>query len=257
MVKIKHVLIIFISIQFQDAFSQSVEIQGKVESNLNVENINVINKTSQFFTITDSTGRFKIRAKLNDTLLFSSIQHKLKTVIIDKNIIVLKAMRVFLEENINELDEVIVGKILTGNLLLDISNTEGEPPINFYDVGIPGYTGKPATISERKLNEATTGSGIIPLNPIINALTGRTKMLKNRIKIDEKEALMQSIKARLAKDFFMSNPLDEDLKMDFFYFCADDESFIAHCKNQTDFKILIFLRMKYRQYLENLNANKN
>ncbi len=257
MVKIKHVLIIFISIQFQDAFSQLVEIQGKVESNLNVENINVINKTSQFFTITDSTGRFKIRAKLNDTLLFSSIQHKPKTVIIDKNIIVLKAMRIFLEENINELDEVIVGKILTGNLLLDISNTEGEPPINFYDVGIPGYTGKPATISERKLNEATTGSGIIPLNPIINALTGRTKMLKNRIKIDEKEALMQSIKARLAKDFFMSNPLNGDLKMDFFYFCADDENFIAHCKNQTDFKILIFLRMKYRQYLENLNANKN
>ncbi|WP_338357275.1 carboxypeptidase-like regulatory domain-containing protein [Yeosuana marina] len=257
MVKIKHVIIIFISFQFQDAFSQSVEIQGKIESDLNVENINVINKTSQFFTITDSEGRFKIRAKLNDTLLFSSIQHKPKTVIIDKNIIVLKAMRVFLEEKINELDEVVVGKILTGNLLLDISKTEGDPPINFYDVGIPGYTGKPATISERKLNEATTGSGIIPLNPIINALTGRTKMLKNRVKIDEKEALMQSIKARLEKDFLASNPLQDDLVMDFFYFCADDENFIVHCKNQTDFKILIFLRMKYRQYLENLNANKN
>ncbi|WP_166965901.1 carboxypeptidase-like regulatory domain-containing protein [Yeosuana marina] len=257
MVKIKHVIIIFISFQFQDAFSQSVEIQGKIESDLNVENINVINKTSQFFTITDSEGRFKIKAKLNDTLLFSSIQHKPKTVIIDKNIIVLKAMRVFLEEKINELDEVVVGKILTGNLLLDISKTEGDPPINFYDVGIPGYTGKPATISERKLNEATTGSGIIPLNPIINALTGRTKMLKNRVKIDEKEALMQSIKARLEKDFLASNPLQDDLVMDFFYFCADDENFIVHCKNQTDFKILIFLRMKYRQYLENLRANKN
>ena len=62
---------------------------------------------------------------------------------------------------------------------------------------------------------------------------------------------MQSIKARLSKDFFASNPLNEDLKMDFFYFCADDDRFIKHCKNQTDFKILVFLRMKYKQYMAN------
>ena len=67
---------------------------------------------------------------------------------------------------------------------------------------------------------------------------------------------MLSIKGRLANDFFASNPLDEDLKMDFFYFCADDENFMKHCKNQTDFDILIFLRMKYRQYLENLEETK-
>lgn len=208
-------ILIFVSFQIEEVFSQTVKIQGKIVSNLNIENINVINKTAQVFTISDVNGAFAITAKLNDAIQFSSVQHNPKTVIIDKNIIVLKAMRVFLEEKINELDEVVVGKILTGDLLLDISKTEGDPPINFYDVGIPDYTGKPATISERKLDEATTGSGIISLNQIINALTGRTKMLKNRIKIDEEEALMQSIKARLSKDFFMSNPLDEDLKMDF------------------------------------------
>ena len=67
--------------------------------------------------------------------------------------------------------------------------------------------------------------------------------------------LMQSIKGRMAKDFFASNPMEEDLKMDFFYFCADDENFIKYCKNETDFKILIFLRHKYKQYMEHLKPN--
>ena len=246
-------------------FSQSIEIYGKVESKNNLENIHVINKTAQVFTITDINGHFKITAKLKDTLKFSSVQHKTKEILVSKDIIIAKAVSVILEAQINELDEVVVGKVLSGDLLSDIKNVEGSPPINFYDVGIPGYTGKPATQSERRLSEAGEFkpkmllgalTGGIPLNPILNGLSGRTKMLKNRVEIEEKEALMQSIKSRLSKDFFASNPLEEDLKMDFFYFCADDENFIKHCKNQTDFKILIFLRMKYSQYLENHNSTK-
>ncbi|GAA3559841.1 carboxypeptidase-like regulatory domain-containing protein [Snuella lapsa] len=247
-------------------FSQQVTITGKVEGKDNVENIHVINKTSQNFTITNANGEFQIETKLQDTLLFSSIQHKTRSIIIDKSIIQFRALRVNLEEHVNELDEVIVGKTLTGNLLYDIKNVDGKPPINFYDVGIPGYTGKPATQSERMLHEAGEFKpsmllgllgGSVPLNPIINGLSGRTKMLKNRVKLEEKEALMQRIKGRLSRDFFASNPLEEDLRMDFFYFCADDPNFIKHCKNQTNFNILMFLRRKYKQYQENLKSADN
>jgi hypothetical protein len=257
MLKIKRGIFICTLLCFQINYSQSVALKGKVESNVDVENIHVINKTAQVFTITKSNGEFQITASLNDVIVFSSIQQKSKSVIVDKNMILFKALRVTLEEQINELDEVIVGKILTGNLFLDVQNIEGYPPINFFDVGIPGYTGKPATQSERRLNEATTGGGIIPLNPILNAISGRTKQLKTQVKLEENEALMLSIKGRLANDFFASNPMVEDLKMDFFFFCADDENFVKHCKNQTDFDILIFLRMKYGQYLENLNPTND
>jgi len=236
-----------------------------VGSKTNIENIHVINITAQVFTITDKKGLFTITAKLNDTLKFSSVQHKLREVIISNEIISNKVIFVKLTEQINELDEVFVGKVLTGDLLSDIKNTEGEPPINFYDVGITGYTGKPATQSERRLSEAgefkpkmllgLLGGGL-PLNPILNGLSGRTNMLKNRVEIEEKEMLLQVIKSRLSKDFFVSNPLKEVLKMDFFYFCADDENFLKHCKNQSDFKILIFLRMKYKKYLDNINSIK-
>ena len=236
---------------------QSIELSGMVRSTTDVENIHVINKTSKVFTTTNKNGEFKILAKLNDTINFSSIQHEPKWLVINKLILSAKIIDIVLEEQINNLDEVTIGKVLTGNLLLDINNVQGEPPLNFFDVGIPGYKGKIATQSERRLNEATTGSGLVPLNPIINAITGRTKMLKNRVKIEERENLMQSIKSRLGNDFFASNPLEADLRMDFFYFCSDDENFIKYCKNKTDFEILVFLRMKYRQYLENLNESRD
>jgi len=259
--------VLFIVLVFLSFFvhSQSTEIYGRVGSKTNIENIHVINITAQVFTITDKKGLFTITTKLNDTLKFSSVQHKLREVIISNEIISNKVIFVKLTEQINELDEVFVGKVLTGDLLSDIKNTEGEPPINFYDVGITGYTGKPATQSERRLSEAgefkpkmllgLIGGGL-PLNPILNGLSGRTNMLKNRVEIEEKEMLLQVIKSRLSKDFFVSNPLKEVLKMDFFYFCADDENFLKHCKNQSDFKILIFLRMKYKKYLDNINSIK-
>ncbi|SHJ06738.1 hypothetical protein [Algibacter luteus] len=251
------------------AFSQStnlIDILGRVDSTSEIENIHVLNKTAQKFTITDRNGHFKIAVKLNDTLTFTSIQHFNKEVLVTKEILANRVVYVKLDEKINELDEVVIGKVLTGNLMSDIGNIEGEAPISFYDVGIPGYTGKPATQSERRLKEAGDFkpkmllgvlTGGLPLNPILNGLSGRTKRLKNRVKLEEKEALIQSIKARLSKDFFASNPLEEDLKMDFFYFCADDANFLQHCKNNIDFKILIFLRMKYRQYLNNLDSSKN
>lgn len=242
---------------FQIGISQSVEISGIVESNTSLENINIVNKTTYSYAITNVKGEFKIIAKLNDTLQFSSMLHKTKYVVVDKNILFLKTMRVKLEDQINQLKEVTVGNTLSGDLFKDIKDVKGKPPINFYDVGIPGYTGKVATQSERRLNEATTGGGFIPLNPILNAISGRTKQLKNQIKLEEAEALIKSIKGKLSKDFFASNPLEEDLRMDFFYFCADDEHFIKYCKNETDFKIMTFLRMKYLQYLENLKEVKD
>lgn len=247
-------------------YGQSVELSGRVGSNADVENIHVMNKTQQLFTITSKEGLFTIQVQLNDTIAFSSIQHQPKEVVVTQEIFDSKVVYVALQEQINELDEVVVGKVLTGNLLMDIENADGNVPINFYDVGIPGYMGKIPTQSERRLSQAGEFKpkqllgvlvGGMSLDPLINTISGRTKKLKKRVDVEEREALMLRIKSRLAKDFFMSNPLDDDLKMDFFYFCADDKNFVKYCKNETDFNILLFLRMKYKQYKANLDSNED
>ena len=51
-------------------------IKGKVlYKNVNVEGANVINNTSQIATTTNSEGEFEIEVKLNDKILFSSVQY--------------------------------------------------------------------------------------------------------------------------------------------------------------------------------------
>lgn len=257
MFKSTYLFFLFFLLLFQKVASQSVEISGKVSSKTDVENIHIINKTSKFFTVTNQTGNFNISGKLNDTIVFSSIQYKQKDVVITEEIILSKTIFVTLEEQINELDEVTVGKILTGDLNMDVNSIEGNPPINFYDVGIPGYTGKIATQSERRLHEATSGGGFIPLNPILNAISGRTKMLKEQIRFEEKENLLHKIKTTLSKDFFIVYELDESLKTDFFYFCQEDPNFNLRCKNKSDIEIFEFLKEKWIEYKQNMSSNKN
>ncbi|UKM66303.2 hypothetical protein GSB9_02885 [Flavobacteriaceae bacterium GSB9] len=238
---------------------------GKISSSSDVENVHVTNKTQKEFTISDKIGVFKIKAKLNDTVSFSSVLHQPKNIVATKSIYDSKIVYLTLEALINVLDEVVVGKILTGNLRSDIENVDGKAPINFFDVGIPGYTGKIATQSERRLSQAGQFKPIMllgilaggaSLDPIINEISGRTKILEKRVDHEERESLMRQIKSRLARGFFSSNSLGDSMKMDFFYFCADDKNFIKHCKNKTNFEILTFLKMKYKQYQANLNSNK-
>ncbi|MEW4924331.1 hypothetical protein [Algibacter sp. 2305UL17-15] len=244
-------------------------MSGKVVGVNNVENIHIINKTAQKFTITDKNGEFTIPVKLNDTLSFSSVQHQSKEIVVSKEIINAKTVIVKLEEQVNILDEVTVGKVLTGDLLSDIDNIEGKAPINFYDLGIPGYTGKPATQSERRLNAATTGAngqklkwyspltGQIPIDPIINEITGRTKMLKARVKHENSEALMNKLRSKFSEILFSINPLEEAFRADFFYFCEMDENFYSKCAGKPDLEVLEFLKEKLRQYKANQQELKN
>ena len=65
-----------------------------------------------------------------------------KKIIINDDLLNSISVTVFLEEFVNELDEVIVNSSgLSGNLSTDILNSGVIDPINFDDLGIPGFTG--------------------------------------------------------------------------------------------------------------------
>lgn len=234
--------------------AQSVTLFGKIQAEDNLENIHVANINKNTYTTTNALGIFKIEAQKNDTLSVTSIQYQPATIIITQTNINDKSIQITLAEQINELQEVIVGNILSGNLEQDINSSKAKPKVNFYNVGIPGYEGKPKTHSEIQLNEATTG-GFIPLNPILNAISGRTKMLKKRIALEANTALMYSLKSRLSEDFFSNNPLEEDKRMDFFYFCTEDKDFEKHC-SKSDLEALAFMKKKYIKYKENLASKE-
>jgi hypothetical protein len=270
MAKIRNVFLLCLFFLINNkVWSQTIDLEGIVIGTSDVENIHVINKTSNKFTITNKLGVFKIPAKLNDTLMFSSIQYKLKAVVVLARNIKEKYIVVSLTESVNVLDEVVVGKVFTGSLDSDVKNTKTNRPIDFYDVGIPGNTGKPKTQNERRLYEADHGKFIngvngstyglgfgINLNKILNRVTGRTKKLKSYVRLESKDVLLNRIKSRLTDNFFKIYYLDEKLRTDFFYFCSEDKNFENRCKGKSDIEVFEFLVEKIIEYKSNLNEKK-
>jgi len=251
---------IFLCFICLDSSAQSVLLNGTIYATADVDGIHVINKTKRNATITDSKGKFSIEASESDTLVFSGVQYKLHSVLVEKEMIDTKTIKVFLLENINQLDEVIVGKVLTGDLSSDVENSDAKAPINFYDVGIPGYQGKIKTQSERRLAEADHGRffyyyGVgfaININKILNRISGRTKDLKQRVKLEARDELMFRVKAKFSEDLFKGNPLEDPLRYEFFYFCSEDPEFTQKCGTENDLFAMAFLQQKLKEYKLNL-----
>ena len=114
-------------------FSQGINrenVTGKiiVEGN-DIEGITIYNTSSNIGTVTDKNGEFIIAAALNDLLEIRALEYQNIDVGINKAIIESKEISIFLIEEMNILDEVVVEtKILTGNLITDVNNLETFSP---------------------------------------------------------------------------------------------------------------------------------
>lgn len=247
-------------IQFINA--QTVEIKGQLIGENEVEGIHIINHSSEMFTISNHHGEFSILAKLNDTLQFTGISYESRKVVVGRDVINSKVLTIYLIEKINDLDEVVVGKILTGDLRGDITNLDIERSINFNDLGIPGYRGIPKTQSERKLYDADHGeyyvyTGLylsINVNKILNKLSGRTDVLKYRVALENRDKCLNRIRSNLSKSLFSTCELDEEHHNEFFSYCSGDPQFDAICLKNDDFNTLEFLKDKLISYNLNLKT---
>ncbi|MCP4976518.1 MAG: hypothetical protein GY931_10190 [Maribacter sp.] len=230
------------------------QIEGRVYSESgDVAATHVLNITSKKASITNNDGFFSIRAKLNDTLVFSAIQYIRKTIVVTPAVLESKLLYVPLEDAINELDEVIVMPYnLTGDMTTDLARTEIEPVVTASTLGLPNAYVIPPTQAERKLNEATTGGGIIPINPVLNAITGRTKMLKQRIARNEKYERTQRVRA-----FYPDSLYSTEFKIpvenidDFMYYCEVDTAFQILVDTHDRFRIWEYMRKKSLVYRAN------
>ena len=88
---------------------QRKPIKGRLlYKNTSVVAANVINNTDQSTTITDENGEFEIYVAQGDEVIFSSVQYKIRSVIISDEILAKNRLVVSVNENINELKEVVV-----------------------------------------------------------------------------------------------------------------------------------------------------
>ncbi len=245
-------LLCSISMEAQSLFSKRLE--GKVYSkDGDVAATHVLNITAQKATITDVNGFFSISAKLNDTLVFSAIQFKRKEVVVSAKILESKLLLVPLEDTLTELDEVILRLYnLSGDMGVDLNTLDTESVVTASTLGLPNAYVKPPSQAERKFYEATTGGGIVPLNPILNAISGRTKMLKQRLKRNARYERTQRVRAFYPDSLFVKDlKIPEESIPDFMYFCEVDSTFQAIVNTHDQLKIWEYMRKKSRIYRKN------
>ena len=121
----KKLILLFLFCVSSFAFSQEMKrenISGKIiVEGRDIEGITIYNTLSKIGAVTNEEGEFTIAVSLNDVLEIRALEYQKLDVRINKTILESKKVHVFLIEEINTLDEVVVrSKKLTGNLSADL-----------------------------------------------------------------------------------------------------------------------------------------
>ncbi len=240
-------------------------MKGKVTAGSGeVTGVTIQNLTSRRATITDFEGNFAIRANTGDTLVFSAVQFKRKIVPVTETLFATSFVVVPLEEFVNKLKEVVVQPFgLSGDIDRDINDLQLQNEVSAVALGLPNAGKAHPTQSERLLAEAkggtwslgagAVGAGTgIPINPIINAITGRTKKLKNRVKVDRTYARTQNVRREVTDSIFeVEFKIPKTKVADFMYFCEIDEEFQLLLAQGDGLKLWGYLLDRSKLYRQN------
>ncbi|XLS28346.1 hypothetical protein ACJD0Z_14200 [Flavobacteriaceae bacterium M23B6Z8] len=212
--------------------------------------IHVLNRSLGRFTITDQNGIFSIRARKNDTLVFSSVQFQRESIVVTAAIYEKGYMEVRLAYQVNELDEVTLRPHnLSGDLTKDLNQVDQDKIVTGVSLGLPNQYVKSRTQTERRIYEAKTGGGIIPLNPILNAISGRTKRLKQQLKLERQSArnlvVMNNYERRIYSETFK---IPDEYIEGFIIYCAQDPDFEKVRQRSDLLAMLEYLQEKSDEY---------
>jgi hypothetical protein len=195
------------------------EIHGKVTSDaVRLDEIYIINRNTGKSAETDKSGHFKIAAADDDTLMFISTRFNSRKIQVT-------------EENFGELMLVALEPIVQLSEVV----VERYDNINAVDLGIIPAGQKKYTPAERRLKTAGDLKpidflgllgGNMPVDPIINAISGRTARLKKEVDIEKKEMLIKSVEELFDDKYYTDNlKIPANHIKGFQYFVIDDNRF--------------------------------
>lgn len=245
---------IIIFLFFAPTFAQTPTLtllKGKITSQIKeLNDVYVANLRSESTTTTDKNGNFSMFVKVGDTLQFSGLQVVTKKAVITENDIVKQLYVENLEAKVNPLDEVEIKQY---------------KDINAVSLGILQRPAKVYTPAERKLRTATAAYptvvvGNYPgfsagLDPLINAITGRTAMLKKELKVERKEYLLQKIEYMFKEEYFIENlKIPREYLRGFWYYAVEEPKLEEALNNKNKMMarfIFSDLATKYLEILKN------
>ncbi|EZH72948.1 hypothetical protein ATO12_18175 [Aquimarina atlantica] len=228
-------------------------IKGVIENDSS-EGIHVINKTANLFTITNKEGVFFIETTIGDVVVISSVQYDLKIIVVDKNMYDNREFYITLKENLNELDEVMVGVQLSGNLNTDVRDIKTEELFSPEDVGIPVYDG----VQMEKIipmHEAISFYGMgfrLDIEATYKNLSGYYKTLKTTRKLDKENNSLEAIQDFYGKQFLSSvYNIPEEKIYDFLLLCIQTSAIQYEFDKENHNVVLKIFSDKRKEFVVN------
>lgn len=241
-------------------------IKGKLTAppGEDVEGISIYNRSSQEGTVSQADGTFELKMAENDRVLFTALQFQAFTVIIDKGVIDSESLSIYLNPNVNLLEEVIVRPYdLTGNVSVDVNRvkvydfdsrlsldyTTVEYNYSFQD---DAQTRVREVISEEASNLNLVQYGFNPLG-ILDFIGGKKKKSKDRTlaKLQRDEGVATVLRQRYNVYYFKESfNIPEARYDDFIYFVQEQGVPEGFLEPQNEILLLTFLKQESIIYLE-------
>lgn len=247
----KKILFFILFFCFFIGFSQEDIFKGNVfslDTQLPLENVNVVNINQVKGTITNFKGDFAIKASVNDTLHLSLLGHKSVKVRVTGDMLKYQGTKIGLSQLAYALDEVVVTPYkLTGYLDIDAKYLPVNTNTQYNIKGVnKGY--------EAMVGTMNTNTGIsIPLLGTLNKLfNSHQKDLKKLKKMKEENALMDLLHSKFDREMIseITGIKKEDI-YEILNYCNYSEQFL---KQANDIQILEALTQCYEEY--NLTKNR-
>ncbi len=251
MIKLKRTVLftfcIFLSVMGYAQGEERKILRGKVlYRNSNVVNENVINSTSERATITNDKGEFAIRVKLDDELVFTSVNYQIEIVKITQEILDRNRLVVEVNEKVTELDEVVISPE-NQSKFLEMQNEEFKQ----FEYETDQSTDIQNIAEDPKLTSLQDGLNFVN---IFKALfLSRQKEDADRDPLKMSDVLRQVY----ADEFFVTDlNLPVDKIDDFLVYCDTQMPPQSLLKKDNEFELIDFLVTQSEIYLKQLNVEE-
>ena len=202
----KRLLVAVILLTSLSLFSQERKmLTGKVLTDgIGLKDVYIINTTAQDEVKTNATGSFSILAAEGDEIVVYNPQIMKRKFVLKEDSFKNMPLVITVTKKSYELDEVVLDK--------DMSVDE-------VSLGLVPADQKQYTYAERHVYAATTGL----IGPLINAITGRTKMLKKDLATEKKIGVLEDIQYIYPEDELMENlHIPKEYVDGFYYYAAEN-----------------------------------
>ncbi|WP_343911487.1 hypothetical protein [Aquimarina litoralis] len=248
-------------ISFLSFGQQNSWLKGQVIVNaLELEAINIVNLTKEIGTISSKSGYFEIPADLGDIVVFSSVQYKLKKFQITEEQLLSDNYKVFLEPEVNTLDEVHISQYsLTGDIkkdLEDIPTYEKNLPFwnaeQLKQMGVARPNDAQSPVENTVLKSGNEGAGVsIDLMGFVQAVSG---IFQKKSKEDTPEIRLHQY---YKEEFFIKELKIPETEFYNFMDFLDQETEIQTILSTRDgLKILEYLMFQSKVFRDKYNIQK-